>query len=155
MPGWLKALLIVVVVIVLLVVGVIGAGVFWWMRNKDALISKGKAIATEAHDFGRRTDNQGCVNETLSRYKADRSFTNGISMGIFMRICLDNSKPTPGFCDDVPGRTEFIKIGQWEAEQCRAADLASDSYCPQLFAQVQQFCVQPYRLKGNDNANNH
>lgn len=42
MPGWLEALLIVLVVIVLLILGCIGAGVYWWMKNKDALLARAK-----------------------------------------------------------------------------------------------------------------
>ncbi len=71
MPGWLKALLIVVVVIIVLVVGVVIAGVYWISRNKDAWIAKGKEVMTEGRDAGRKTDNQGCVDESISRYKKD------------------------------------------------------------------------------------
>ena len=71
MPGWLKVLLIVVVVIVVLVLGCIGAGVYYVSRNKDAWIARGKAVATEGRDFGRNSDNQGCVDESISRYKKE------------------------------------------------------------------------------------
>ena len=71
MPGWLKVLLIVAVVIVVLVLGVIGAGVYYVSRNKDAWLAKGKAVATEGRDFGRNSDNQGCVDESISRYKKE------------------------------------------------------------------------------------
>ena len=119
MPGWLKALLIVVVVIVILVLGCIGAGVYYVSRNKDAWIAKGKAVATEGRDFGRNSDNQGCVDESISRYKKEPGFTSAISNSLFMRSCLDSSRATPGFCTDVPKTTEFIKSGQWRVEQCR------------------------------------
>ena len=142
MPGWLKALLIVLVIIIVLVVGVVAAGVFWFYRNKDALVARTKEIATEARDFGRNTDNQGCVDESISRYKADPGFRTAISTGIFMRICLDNSRPTPGFCDDVPKQMEFMKTAKWRIEQCRRFDLSRDSNCQNLFASVQQFCEE-------------
>jgi hypothetical protein len=142
MPGWLKALLIVLVIIIVLVVGVVAAGVFWFYRNKDALVARTKEIATEARDFGRNTDNQGCVDESISRYKADPGFRTAISTSIFMRICLDNSRPTPGFCDDVPKQMEFMKTAKWRIEQCRRFDLSRDSNCQNLFAPVQQFCEE-------------
>ena len=47
MPGWLKALLIVAIIAVLLIIGVVGAGVFWWMRNKDALMARTKEVVAE------------------------------------------------------------------------------------------------------------
>src|SRR2546430_12000304 len=140
MPGWLKALLIVAVVIVVLVLGCIGAGVYYVSRNKDAWLARGKAVASEGRDFGRNTDNQGCVDESISRYKKEPGFTSAISTGLFNRACLDASRPTAGFCSDVPKPTEFIKSGQWRVEQCRRFDLSKDSYCQQLFQPVQEFC---------------
>ena len=79
MPGWLKALLIVAIIIVLLIVGVVGAGVFWWMRNKDALMARAKEVVTEGKDFGSHSDNQGCVDESISRYKKEPGFSSAIS----------------------------------------------------------------------------
>jgi hypothetical protein len=140
MPGWAKALIIVVVVGLLLVVGVIGAGVFWFSRNKDALFAKGKAVIEEGQEAGRHTDNQGCVDQSITRYKAETGFSNAISTSIFMQSCLQSSKPTPGFCDTVPKETEFIKSGQWQLAQCENVGLGSDQYCRQLFQTVERFC---------------
>ena len=140
MPGWAKALIIVVVVGLLLVVGVIGAGIFWFSRNKDALLAKGKAIIEEGQEAGRHTDNQGCVDQAITRYKTETGFTNGISTSVFMQSCLQSSKPTPGFCDTVPKETEFIKSGQWQLAQCQNVGLGSDQYCRQLFQTVERFC---------------
>lgn len=156
MPGWLKALLIVLVVIVLLVLGCIGAGVYWWMTNKDALMARAKEVATEGRDFGRNSDNQACVDESVSRYKKDPGISSAISTSIFMRMCLDASRPTPGFCTDVPKATEFIKSGQWRVDQCRKVDLTSDSYCQQLFQPVQEFCEKgAHKSDGDRNANSY
>ena len=90
----------------------------------------------------RNTDNQGCVDESISRYKKEPGFSNGISTGIFIRVCLDASRPIPNFCTDVPKPTDFIKAAQWRVEQCRRVDLAKDSYCQQLFQQVEDYCVK-------------
>src|SRR4051794_34625054 len=105
MPGWLKALLIVAIVVVVLVVGVVGVGVFYVMRNKDAWLARGKEVAEEGRNFGKTTDNQGCVDEGLSRYKREPGFTSILTNSIFMRMCLESSKPTAGFCNDVPRQT--------------------------------------------------
>lgn len=142
MPGWLKVLLIILVVGILLVVGVIAAAGFWFYRNKDALVARTKAIAEEGRTFGENTDNQGCVNETISRYKADPGFTSAMSNLIFMRICLDKSRDTPGFCDDVPKQREFMRTAQWRKEQCQRAGLERDTHCSNLFTPIQQFCEE-------------
>ena len=151
MPGWAKALLIVGIVVVLLVVGVIATGVFWWSRNKDALMAKGKAQVAEGRNAGLTTDNQGCVDQSLARYKADPGFTTTIATSLFMQACLDTSKDTPGFCDGVPVESEFIKSGQWRVEQCKRVDLSSDQYCQHLFAPVQKFCEKPRSKKSEGN----
>ena len=142
MPGWLKALLIVIVVVFVLAVGVVAIAGFLIYRNKDAIVANMKEIATEAKEFGEKTDNQGCVDEAISRYKAEPGFRKAISTSIFMRICLDNSKATPGFCDDVPKQMEFMKTAQWRREQCQRVDLSRDSNCQNLFSPIQQFCEE-------------
>src|ERR1700740_264386 len=132
MPGWLKALLIVAIVVVVLVVGAVGLGVVYFMRNKDAWLARGKEVAAEGRNFGNTTDNKGCVDEGVSRYKKGPGFTSILSNTIFMRTCLESSKATPGFCDDVPKQTEFIKTAEWGRKQCRLAGLQSDSNCRNL-----------------------
>jgi len=145
MPTWLKALLAVALIIVVLVVGVIVAGVVWWGRNKDKLIGRAKEVMTEGREFGRNTDNQGCVDESVSRYKKDPGIGSVISDSIFTRACLEASRPTPGFCADVPKQTEFVKTAQWRIEQCRKVDLSKDSNCQNLFTPIQQFCEEGAR----------
>ena len=122
------------------------------VTQQDKLMGRAKEVMTEGREFGRNTDNQGCVDETLARYKKEPGFASGISSSIFSRACLDASRPTPGFCTDVPKPTEFIKSGQWRVEQCRRADLSSDSYCQQLFQPVQEFCERRTN-KSNNNDN--
>ncbi len=154
MPGWLKALLIVLVIGILLVIGVVGAGVFWWMRNKDALVGRAKEVVAEGRDFGKTADNQGCVDESISRYKKEPGFGNAISTSIFMRTCLDASRPTTGFCDNVPKATEFMKSAEWRRDQCKRINLAGDNYCQQLFQPMQEFCEKgPRKTVLDENSN--
>ena len=152
MPGWLKALFAIAIIVVLLVGAVVVGGVVWLSRNKDKLMGRAKEVMTEGRDFGRNTDNQGCMDETVSRYKKEPGFSNAISTTIFTRACLDASRPTPGFCDDVPQPTEFIKSGQWTKEQCRRVGLSSDTYCQQLFQPEEAFCVKGTRKSANSNS---
>ena len=154
MPGWLKGLLIVAIVVVVLVIGVVGIGVFYVMRNKDAWMARAKEVATEGKSFGNGTDNQGCVDESLGRYKKDGGLTGILSNTIFMRTCLEASRPTPGFCDEVPKSTEFMKSADWRLKQCRLAGLQSDNQCQNLFTPVQQYCEMKSKPSANRNSNN-
>ena len=156
MPTWLKALLAVALIIVVLVVGVIVAGVVWWGRNKDKLVARAKEVVTEGREFGRNSDNQGCVDESVSRYKKEPGFTTVLSNSVFTRACLEASRPTTGFCDDVPKQTEFIRTAQWRIEQCRKVDLSKDSNCQSLFTPVQQFCEErALKPKARANSNSY
>lgn len=148
MPGWLKAFLIVAIVVVLLVAGVVAGGVYLFTRGKDALTARSKAITTAGTDFGHQTDNQGCVNESVARYKKDPGFTSSISTSMFLTACLDASRPTRGFCADVPNQRNYAKSPEWRIEQCRHFDLGSDKYCPEFFGPVQQFCEKTIKPSG-------
>jgi hypothetical protein len=152
MPGWLKVLLTVLAIVVVLAIGAIAAGIYYVSTHKDAWLAKGKAVITEGKDFGRSTDNQGCVDEGVSRYKQEPGLTSVLSSTLFMRACLDASRPTPGFCDAVPRQTDFIKSARWRVEQCQRINLSSDRNCQQLFTPVQQFCEHP-SLPANGNTN--
>jgi hypothetical protein len=155
MPGWLKALLAVAIIVVLLGAGVVVGGVVWWSRNKDKLMGRAKEVMIEGREYGRTTDNQGCVDATVSRYKKEPGFSSVISTSLFTRACLNASRPTPGFCSDVPKPMEFMKSAEWRKSQCSRVDLSSDSYCPQLFQPVQEFCERGPRKSSNDNGNSN
>ena len=155
MPRWLKILLIVAIVVVVLVLGVVGTGVVWWMKNKDALMARAKEVVAEGKEFGGNKDNQACVDEAVSRYKKEPGFGSAMSTNFWLRGCLESSKPTDGFCESVPKTTEFMKSAEWQVEQCHRVDLAKDSYCRQLFQPVQQFCEKGSRSPTTEkNANN-
>ena len=74
-----------------------------------------------------------------------------IKTNLCLRACLEKSRPTPGFCDAVPRRTEFIKSAQWQLQQCGHYNLKTENQCGQLFQQVQQFC-EHRRWGANTNA---
>lgn len=141
MSTTVKVILVLVACFLLSIVAVVGGAVYWWSQHGQEYLEAGKNSYEEGAAFGKTTDNQGCVAETISRHKASPGFKTSIANNIFLRSCLNNSRPTNGFCEAIPKRTEFIKSAQWQKEQCSQAGL-SDSYCPQLFSQVQQFCEE-------------
>ena len=136
----LKVILIIGVCLVLLVVAGVGVGIYWWKHHSQEFIAAGKQAMDEGREFGRHTDNDGCLAEGVARTKRESGFSAAIAHNLFLRACLDASRPTPGFCTGVPPRNEIIKGATWVAERCRETGLAADSYCSQMFQQVQQFC---------------
>ena len=147
MPTWLKVVLVIVgLFAVLAIAGVIGV-VYVAKKYGPGLMEAGKHSFDEGREYGRRTDNEGCVNEAVSRHANASGIGDMIGNGIFMRACLDASRPTPGFCDDVPNRFEFMKSARWQLDECKRYGLSTESQCGQLFQQVQQFCDE--RGRGN------
>ena len=134
-----KIIITLVIGFFILVCAVVGLGLYWWSQHSGELIEAGRKQAEQGREFGKKTDEQGCLDEAITRYKDNRGFTGSITSGLFLRGCLDASRPTPGFCDQVPGQSEIIKSARWQLEQAKKAGI-DDQYGRQLFAQVQQAC---------------
>lgn len=141
MSTTVKVLLVLAVCFILSIVAIAGGAVYWWTQHGQEYLDAGKKSYEEGTAFGKKTDNQGCVTEALARHKANPGFKESIANNIFFRSCLKSSRPTDGFCEAVPKRTEFIKSAQWQKEQCTKAGF-NDSYCPQLYSQVQLYCEE-------------
>ncbi len=140
MPTWLKVLIVVGGILVLLVVAA-AVGLFYVARTYGpGIIEAGKHSMEEGREYGRRADNEGCLNEAVARQARADGFTAMIKINVFMRACLEASRPTPGFCDGVPGRTEIMKGARWQMDQCKRFGLKPESQCGQLFQQVQMYC---------------
>ena len=140
MPTWMKVLLIGGVLLVVLIVGA-AVAIFLLARSYGpGLVEAGKQTYGEGVEYGRRTDNEGCLNESVARQARAEGFTDLIKNNVFMRACLEASRPTPGFCDTVPRQTEFMKSIAWRTQQCQRYGLSQEQQCSQLFGQVQQFC---------------
>jgi hypothetical protein len=119
---------------------VVGGLVYWFYQNKGRLIRAAENIGKEAKEFGAKTNNQGCLEEALSRHKRDKSFTGRITTQGFLTLCLQASQPSPGFCDGVPPQNEIMKSASWRLKKCSDAGLQNDQGCQQLFGAVQTYC---------------
>ncbi|HKG14871.1 MAG TPA: hypothetical protein VKB12_16210 [Pyrinomonadaceae bacterium] len=142
MPTWLKVVLIVGGLLLVLLVAAVAGLVYVAQKYGPALVEAGKHSMDEGRAYGRGTDEEGCVNEAVSRHGRAEGLTTVIHTNLFLRACLDASRPTPHFCDAVPQRTEFMKGARWQLDECKRRGLSQESQCGQLFQQVQQYCDQ-------------
>jgi hypothetical protein len=147
----MKVLLVVGVLLVLLLVGAVVVGFFLVRTYGPGMMEAGQQTYNEGVEYGRRTDNEGCLNEAAARQARAEGFTDMVRNGIFMQTCLEASRPTPGFCDDVPRQTEFMKAVAWQQRQCQRFGLRPEQQCGQLFQGVQRFCE--VRRQRGENAN--
>ena len=129
--------LIAAVLGVLLLAG--GSYFFYEYYGKD-MIEAAKQTVDEGQTFGRDSDEWRCVNETLDRYRREPGMTSAIKSRIFLKSCLETSAGAAGFCDGVPGITEFTRTVSWRQEKCEQANLSGDQFCQQFFEEMQQYC---------------
>ena len=129
--------LIAAVLGVLLVGG--GSYFFYQYYGRD-MIEAAKHSVDEGQAFGQDSDEWRCMNESLDRYRRDRGIGAAIKTRIFLKSCLETSTGAAGFCDGVPGVTEFSRTISWRQEKCEQASLSGDQYCQQFFEEMQQYC---------------
>jgi hypothetical protein len=146
--GWKIVLSIVGVLFLLVIVGVAVTyhyGQQFLAQQKDQI----EELRKVAVAYGQKNDNSGCLQEALRRVNLDSSITGrGYAQG-FLRLCLDNSQPTPRFCDGVPRVDEIVKSVQWRMQYCEKLQI--DPQKTQLvIGGIQFYCEkQPKALASN------
>lgn len=140
MQTWVKVLLAVVGLLLVLVIAAAVVGYVVVRRYGPGFVEATSRSFEEGTEYGRQTDNEGCLNEAAARQARVTGMMDMIRNGVFMETCLNASRPTPGFCDGVPRQTEFMKAASWQQQQCRRFGLKPEQQCGQLFQGVQRFC---------------
>jgi hypothetical protein len=135
----LKITLIVVgVFALLLVVGIGGLGYFWYQSTQK--------VAEEAKTFAQQTDQAGCLKGAMARQKQDDSLLSVAGNAAFLKICLDNCRPTSGFCEGMPPSSDQQQTVQWVKGQCQSSGLTEPT-CTTLMTVAQQHCETSTRQK--------
>ena len=126
----------------LFLLGIVAVGgiVYWVYQNKDRWVQSAEHLTKEAKEFGAKTNNEGCLKEALSRHKGDKSITGRISTQIFLKVCLEEREPSPGFCEGVPPKGEKLKSVNWTLKKCAEVELQNDQDCRTMFSAVQEYC---------------
>jgi hypothetical protein len=135
--GCLKAALIgcgalAVLFIVLMVVGGI-----WWSRNSDVIEGGAQVAARDGARFGLVRDEAACFDEGKRRVAEATTFQATFTVGAFVRSCLEYSRPTPGFCDNVPPPTSIGRTAAWQSQRC-----GDDMSCRNVSQVVQGYCTE-------------
>lgn len=119
----------------------------YWVRQTIADVEKVKPQAqAEGAEFGRGTDEYGCVQEAIARSKKDQSVTGTALSRFFLDGCLKTSQATPGFCNEVPKWDDRFNSKTWALAVCEDFG-RSDNYCAKVLEHIPPYCdrVQPYR----------
>jgi hypothetical protein len=135
--GCLKIALIGCGVLVVLGVLAVFAAGLWWKRNGGALEAGGRVGAREGARFGLVRDEAACFDEGKRRAAGGASLEASFEVGAFMRACLEYSRPTAGYCDDVPPITAIRRSVAWQQERC-----GGETGCRNVAQVVQAYCAE-------------
>ena len=135
--GCLRAGLIGCGMLALLAVIAIVAGTIWWRRNGGELTTRAGEAAREGARAGLVSDEAACVETSQRRIGAGASIGDNFAAGSFARACLEYSRETPGFCDNVPPVTSIRRGAEWAQQRCGAGNTA----CQHVSQVVQQYCA--------------
>ena len=141
---WWLVILVVFGILSVLGIAVIGGVVWWFSANKDRLVGEGKTAMAEGSAFAADHDQSACVDEGLRKVSGCDGIMCEATSKIFMKTCVDQAKPTSGFCEGVPPRNEIMKTSRWIIAECqRRGRKSDDQRCQRLLQAVPESCEKP------------
>lgn len=139
MSGIVKAILLLAGLLLLAAIVAAGVGWYWWSHHGEQLVEAARKANLAGASFGKTTDDQGCVSEALSRARSGAGFSEAVALNLFLKACLRASRPTDGFCDGVPKRSDIVESVKWQVDRCsRIAPGVKE--CSRLMGQIEEFC---------------
>ena len=139
MSSFVKALVVVFVAIAVFGTIAIFAGWMWWKKNQTSIMNSTTTARDEGYRTGKQNTEQGCYDIAITRAKEKAQFTQMLANGIFLGACLEKSKASKGFCNNVPSDREFTKSVQWRLRRCKELNLDNNT-CSALLSVVQRYC---------------
>jgi hypothetical protein len=131
----------VTLITLILVIGAAGGYMYYSYRSKTEI------ARVNGEDFGRSTDSNGCINESLRQFrefKENTFFVRLEQMHIagFTSGCLDTSAEVKNLCDGVPKPTEFLRSLEWSIDKCNAAGVDHDGPANGIFRAIETKCAK-------------
>lgn len=134
-----KLLIIGIGIVVIIIVLFVGFVIFMKFTPQGRTLDQRlTALENEGTEFGKTTDQRGCIKEGLARGKKITDITSQVGNRDFVRGCLRSSQASPGFCDDVPSIVGKM-FTDWEAKQCEKIHSPTVA-CQDVMKEVIIFC---------------
>src|SRR5256885_1843053 len=126
-------------IVVLIIVVLVGGVLFLKFSSAGRRMSERlDAMEAQGTEFGKTTDQQGCVKEGLARSKKIIDITSQVGNRDFVRGCLRSSQASAGFCDGVPSIVGKM-FTDWEAKHCKTIGSPTVA-CEDVMKEVILFC---------------
>jgi hypothetical protein len=107
-------------------------GGLWFRRNRGEFESG----AREGARFGMVRDEAACFSESQRLAAEAATPAASLRVGSFLRGCLEYSRPTPGFCENVPSPRSFGQTAAWQQHRC-----GDNVHCRSVLPVVQTYCA--------------
>jgi hypothetical protein len=104
------------------------------------MVADAKVAMDEGRRFAAGKDSWGCVDEGARRTK-DAGLSGAIATRLFLDACLKSARLAPGFCDAVPGPTDFLSAVSWQAQLNQKYGLNPPFETVALPQSIQAFCA--------------
>ncbi len=125
-----------IVIGVVITIGLVAGGwfglIFLVERGYKKHDQKVEQAKVDGREFGKTTDQNGCMEKGFLRDAPGESFYSGVA---FVEECLKSSKPIADFCDGVPLSSSV----DWNNEQCQKVGHNTQS-CFHAFVAKGNFC---------------
>ena len=121
-----------------LITGIIG-GIFYLGTSEELTKTENAGV-----EFGRKTDQQGCLDEAIRRFQAATRAGNLITRRTtehFLYGCFQSCRETTGFCRDAPKEDAFFTVRKWAQDRCQQIGAGTDDACVSLFTEVSDSCL--------------
>ena len=137
-----KVVLGIGIALIVLTTMVVVAGYVAFNYIETSIHESVKADEQAGSEYGKATDQQGCIVEGLRRSRGHylTDYQAGNAVKAFTDICVKNAKPTASFCEGVPsyGISEGRK---WANNECGKAGYdESATTCVFVFLSKHGFC---------------
>ena len=114
-------------------------------KSEKELAREAEPHEIEGRQFGKTTDQEGCMKEGLTRAKSIplQNLSRNLSNLWFVRACLKSSRPTARFCSGIPRDSLFHASAEydWEVQQCEDIGMnTSETGCIVVFTARANYC---------------
>lgn len=133
------------VVLAGVIVACVVGGIF--MLGLTAEADQAERAGTE---FGKSTDQAGCLNEAERRFKVASKAGDIIKRReaqMFLYGCFQAARSTPDFCVNTPKEDNFVDVRKWSTERCEKLGAGNDDACISLYMEVSDVCLGKTKKK--------
>lgn len=154
--GAIIAIILLIVLTIWLFVGGFFTFVYFTDKAQKRAMEKREQAEFDGREFGKTTDQNGCMEKGFSFPPPEHYFAN-MNISGFVSECLKSSRPVPNFCDGVPTYNDTSEErDKWkeklEREKC--PEYPNNEPCSQTIYGKQSFCSYGTGLKkSSDNTN--